>query len=138
MTSPSPINATQPPETDPSPIFELFRGSYGSELMTAAVAHFPVFRILSKQPCSFIELRDALELADRPANVLVTALKAFGLLRESEGQIALTELAAEHLTPDGYFNVSGYLGLAAESPGVLEMVARLKSNRPANAEESES
>lgn len=138
MTSPSPINATQPPVTDPSAIFELFRGSYGSELLTAAVAHFPVFRILSEKPHSFSELREALELAERPANVLITALKAFGLLQETAGRIGLTELAVEHLTPDGYFNVSDYIGLAAESPGVLEMVARLKSNRPANAEESES
>lgn len=137
MTSDSPTNATQPPVTDPSAIFELFRGSYGSELLTAAVAHFPIFRILSEEPRSFTELREALELAERPAHVLITALKAFGLLQESEGQIALTELATEHLTPDGYFNVSDYIGLAAESPGVLEMVARLKSNRPANTDESE-
>src|SRR6202011_1432538 len=30
--------------------------------------------------------------------------------------------------------VSGYVGLAAESPGVLAMVERLKTNRPAGAE----
>ena len=32
-----------PPRLDPTPLFELFRGSYATELLTAAVAHFRVF-----------------------------------------------------------------------------------------------
>lgn len=135
MTSESPANPF--PETDPAVIFELFRGSYGSELLTAAVAHFPVFRVLSEKPLGFSEFRSALEIAERPANVLVTALKAFGLIYESEGQLHLTDVASEHLSPNGYFNVSDYIGLRAETPGVLEMVTRLKTNRPANVDPSE-
>ena len=138
MTSPQSPDAAQFPETDPSPIFDLFRGSYGSELLTAAVAHFPVFRLLADRPYSFTEFREALQLAERPAVVLTTALKACGLVQESEGKLSLTKLAAEHLSPDGYFNVRDYIGLAAESPGVLQMVARLKSNRPANADQEET
>ncbi len=107
--------ANQFPDTDPAIIFELFRGSYGSELLTAAVAHFPVFRILSETPRSFIEFREALHLDERPANVLVTALKAFGLVQESDGQLHPTALAAEHLSPEGYFNVSDYIGLRGSS-----------------------
>ena len=128
----SPPSVTQPPKTDPSPIFEFFRGSFGSELLTAAVAHFPVFGTLAERPQPFAEFREALGLSERPAIVLTTALKAFGLIEEREGRLQLTELANEHLAPGGYFNISDYIGLAAESPGVLEMVARLKSNRPAN------
>lgn len=135
MTSTS--SANQFPETDPAIIFELFRGSYGSELLTAAVAHFPVFRVLSESPRSFAEFREALEIAERPANVLVTALKAFGLIYETQGRLHLTDLAAEHLSPEGYFNVSDYIGLRAEAPGVLEMAARLKTNQPANVDPSE-
>jgi SAM-dependent methyltransferase len=131
------LAANRFPETDPSIVFELFRGSYGSELLTAAVAHFPVFRMLSEKPRTFAELQGELTLADRPANVLVTALRAFGLIRDSGGQLHLTDVAQEHLSPGGYFNVSDYIGLRAESPGVLEMVTRLKTNRPANVDPSE-
>lgn len=134
MSLSSPLDATCPPATDPSPIFEHFRGSYGTELLTAAVAHFPVFRILSERPCSFEDFRKSLDLEDRPAVVLTTALKAFGLIRETNGLLELTELATEHLSPDGYFSVRDYIGLAAESPGVLEMVKRLKTNRPKEAD----
>ena len=36
-----------PPELDPAPIFEIFRGNYATELLTAAVAHFGVFEKLA-------------------------------------------------------------------------------------------
>jgi predicted O-methyltransferase YrrM len=55
------------------------------------------------------------------------------LLRDGQGRLDLTPLAREHLTPGGPFDVGDYVGLAANSPGVIEMVERLRSNRPAGA-----
>jgi predicted O-methyltransferase YrrM len=119
------------PMTDPTPIFEHFRGSYGSELLTAAVAYFQVFGLLAEEPLTMPDLRIRLGLAERPANVLVTALRAMELLDvDSRGRVRPTALALEHLTPGGPFDVGDYVGLAAQSPGVLEMVERLRSNRP--------
>jgi SAM-dependent methyltransferase len=127
--------ATEPPRTDPSPIFEIFRGNHGTELLTAAVAHLGVFSRLAEGARSFDALRQAIGLAERPARVLVTALRAFGLLTEdSQGRLGLSDLAREHLVPGGAFDISGYIGLAAESPGVVEMVERLRTNRPAGSE----
>jgi SAM-dependent methyltransferase len=131
-------NATEPPRTDPTPIFEVFRGNHGTDLLTAAVAHLGVFSQLAGGARSFEDLRQALGLAERPARVLVTALRAFGLVVEDhERRLGLTDLAREHLVPGGAFDVSGYVGLAAESPGVVEMVERLRTNRPAGAEADE-
>ncbi|RUL88481.1 methyltransferase [Tautonia sociabilis] len=119
------------PSTDPTPIFELFRGNFATELLTAAVAHFDVFGRLSRGPMAADDLRLALKLAERPAVVLFTALRAMGLLcRDDQGRLSLTELAREHLVPGGPFDVGGYIGLAARSPGVREMVDRLRSNHP--------
>ncbi len=124
------------PETDPTPIFELFRGSYGSELLTAATAHFDVFGCLAAAPQSLEQLAAHLGLAPRPSIVLITALRAMGLLAlDADDKLRLTPLAREHLIPGGHFDVSDYVGLAASSPGVLEMVERLKTNRPAGADE---
>jgi len=124
------------PLTDPTPIFELFRGSYGAELLTAAVAHFNLFAALSGEPLSFEELREHLELAPRAANVLLTALRAMGLLSvDDAGYLTLTPLAREHLVPGRIYDVGDYVGLAASSPGVLAMVERLESNRPAGLDE---
>jgi SAM-dependent methyltransferase len=123
-----------PPRLDPTPIFEAFRGNHATELLTAAVSHFRVFERLSAGPRSSAELRQELGLAERPAIVLLTALRALGLLVAEGGRIGLSELAREHLVPGQPHDVSSYVGLAADSPGVLALVERLRSNRPAGAE----
>jgi SAM-dependent methyltransferase len=120
-----------PPPIDPTAIFELFRGSYGTELLTAAVAHFDLFTKLSSGPKTFETLRAELDLAPRPMNVLVTALRAMRLLRlDEEGRLQLTSLSRQHLPSGSSYDVGGYIGLAASSPGVVEMVERLRSNTP--------
>lgn len=132
-------SATTPPTTDPTPIFEHFRGAHATELLTAAVAHLDVFGALA-QPKIFEELRAVLGLAGRPANVLITALRAMGLIARpgDDGLLAMTDLAREHLAPGADFDVSGYVGLAAQSPGVLAMIERLRTNRPAGAQDEEA
>jgi len=125
-------SAVDPPETDPTSIFEIFRGNHATELLTAAVAHFDVFSRLAGSPMPAQVLRDALGLAERPFVVLMTALRAMGLIENGPGGLlALTATAREHLVTGTEFDIGGYLGLAAESPGVVEMVERLRTNRPA-------
>ncbi|MDB5336375.1 MAG: methylase involved in ubiquinone/menaquinone biosynthesis [Planctomycetaceae bacterium] len=131
--------ALVPPLIDPTLIFEHFRGSYGSELLTAAVAHFRLFELLAAGPLTSDELQARLGLARRPLVVLTTALRAMQLVTQTAtGQLALTDLAREHLLPGTEFYVGDYVGLAAQSPGVLEMVQRLRSNCPAHAEKSDA
>ncbi len=128
-----------PPHIDPTSIFEHFRGSYGSELLAAAISHFNVFELLARKPLGLDELQSQLELTRRPALVLTTALRAMQLLsRDVDGRFVLTDLAREHLLPDTEFYVGDYVGLASKSPGVVEMVQRLRSNRPAHAEKSDT
>lgn len=126
------------PWLDPTPIFELFRGSYGTELLTAAVAHFRVFDLVKDEGRSPADLARMLGLADRPATVLLTALRAMGLLSaDARGRVVPTDLAREHLTAGAHFDVGGYIGLAANAPGVLGMVESLRSNRPIGADAPE-
>ncbi len=122
------------PETDPTPIFDHFRSIHATELLTAAVAHFGVFRHLAAGPVESGDLRQRLGIPERSHVVLTTALRAMGLLAGGEGTpVTLTPLAREHLVPGGAFEVSGYLGLGANNPSVLAMVERLRTNRPSGA-----
>jgi precorrin-6B methylase 2 len=126
------------PWLDPTSIFELFRGNYATEILTAAVAHFRVFEHLKDEPLTPDALRRTLGLSERPATVLITALRAMKLLTlDGQGRLSATELASEHLTPGAFFDVSGYIALASESPGTLRMVECLKSNRPLGADDPE-
>jgi SAM-dependent methyltransferase len=119
-------------------IFELYRGNFATELLTAAITPFNVFDRLAKAPLAFDTLRRDLGLAERPAIVLLTALRAFGLLTIESDRFSLTPLARDHLVPGSPFDVSAYMGLAADSPGVRELVERLRSNQPAGAKPEQS
>src|SRR6185295_1055921 len=120
-----------PPTTDPTSLFELFRGSFATELLVGAVAEFGLFAKLASGPRTSAQLGKELGLAERPLTVLLTALRAMGTVaRDADGRFALTPLAAEHLVPGGPFYVGDYFGLAAKSPGVAEMTERLRTNRP--------
>jgi ubiquinone/menaquinone biosynthesis C-methylase UbiE len=133
-----PRSAMTPPTTDPTPIFEHFRGSYGTELLTAAVAHLGVFSALFT-PKTLEKLGADIGLAERPITVLTTALRAMGLMRlRDDGRLEPTAISFEHLMPGCDFEVAGYLGLAANAPGVLEMVERLRTNRPAGSSAEEA
>ncbi|HWA97074.1 MAG TPA: methyltransferase [Pirellulales bacterium] len=127
----------QPPATDPTPIFELFRGSLATELLTAAITEFDVFGRLAAGAKRFDALASELALAPRAATVLLTALKAMKLLvgRQADGaeMLELTAIARAHLVRGGAFDVSAYVGLAGASPGVQAMIERLRTNRPAGS-----
>lgn len=123
------------PQTDPTPLFELFRGIHATELLTVAVAHFKLFDVLSTGELPASQLQQRLGLADRAFVVLMTALRAMDLVtRNASGNFELTALAAEHLVANTAFDVSGYVGLAAENPSVLGLLERLRTNRPFGAE----
>ena len=95
-----PLNLLPLPYVDPTPIFEFFRGNHATELLTAAVAHFNVIGRLAEGPMTADELRRELALAERPAVVLLTALRAMGMLMtDDQGRLGLTPLAQEHLVP---------------------------------------
>lgn len=133
-----PRSAVTLPATDPTPIFEHFRGSYGTDLLVAAITEFKLFEHVGQQVLERETLQQRLNLADRPFNVLTTALRAMGLLHvDSAGRFGLTALAEEHLRGDEPFYVGDYVGLAAKSPGVQEMAARLRANVPAGVEKKE-
>lgn len=130
-----PRSAIHLPITDPTSIFEHFRGSYGTELLVAAIGEFRLFDHLAARPLTRESLKTSLGLEERPFVVLTTALRAMGLLQvECDGLWRLTSLAEEHLLTGGPFFVGDYVSLAAQSPGVQEMVARLRSNKPAGAD----
>ncbi len=122
------------PPTDPGAIFLHYRSSFASELLIAAVAHIPVFAALAQGPLSQAELGAAVALAPRPTAVLVTALRAMGMIALEGGRLTPTAQARNHLVPGAPWAIADYLGLSAEEPGVLEIVARLRTDRPAGSD----
>jgi SAM-dependent methyltransferase len=127
----SPFLPSEPSPLDPAPLFELFRGSFATELLVAATAHLGVFRILASGPILPKALQAELGLEARPFRVLITALRAMGtVVVDDDGRLLLTPMAVSHLVSSSPHYVGDYFGLAAGSPGVMAMVERLRTNRP--------
>ncbi len=127
------------PEVDPAPLFELFRGSFSTELLVASVAHFRVFERLEKEALSFGSLRRELGISERAMNVLITALLAMGLLdRNPRGELGLSPMARRHLLSSSPYFVGDYFGLAGASEGVTQLVERLKTDKPKGSRAEEA
>jgi len=61
---------------------------------------------------------------------------AMGLIqRNAQGALEITALAGEHLLPESPYFIGDYMGLAAESAEVIDLVERLRSNRPADIDQ---
>ena len=122
-----------PPASDPAPIFEIFRGNFAMELLTAAVAHFGVFEALAAGPMAPGDLRRNIGLGERQFIVLMTGIKALKLVEERGGKLQMTPIAKEHLTPGGPLDVSDYIRMGADAPGVLSLVEHMRTSKLAGA-----
>ena len=123
----------QIPQTDPTVLFEYFNANFGNKILVASATHLNIFGRLAAAPLLRERLRFDLGLAERPMHVVVTALKAFGLLHEDrDARLELTELARTHLVPGCEFDVSDYLALAEDARGVKDLVRGLRTNEPAD------
>ncbi len=122
------------PQIDPAPVFELFRGNYATELLTASVVHFNIFEEIGPNRIDGEILRNKLGFHKRSWNVLLTSLKAFGLIEEEDRKIFLTELAKNSLLKSAKHSIAAYIGLSAQAPGVIEMVNRLKTAIPIHSD----
>jgi precorrin-6B methylase 2 len=119
------------PSLDPTPVFDMVRWSYGSELLAAAVAHFDLFSLLARKPLSFEEIGTALGISPRSTNVLMVALRAMKLIdADAAGRMTPSPIAREHLLPGGEFYMGEYVALTSESPGVKNIVQRLRTGKP--------
>lgn len=122
------------PQHDTTRLLDEFRTAQLSHLLTAAVVKFDVGSVLSSGPLPYALVCERLELADRPAIVLLTALRSIGLIEvDDRGRIGLTAYGREKLDPDSPFHLRGYLGLGAFSADVQNMIDCLKNDRPAGS-----
>jgi SAM-dependent methyltransferase len=103
------------------------------ELLAAAVAHFGVFDALARGPISPADLRGKIGLGERQFTVLLTGLKALKLVEERGGKLQTTPVATEHLIPGGPLDVSDYIRMGADAPGVLALVEHLRTSKLAGA-----
>lgn len=120
---------------DPTFLYRLRDGVYAADLLIAAVAGLDLFSWLAAHgPVPAADLRAALGLAERPADVLLTYCAALRLVDRDLGRDDRIELAApgrRHLVAGSPYDLRPYYGSLAERPAVAELLDVLRTGRPA-------
>ncbi len=118
-----------PPSVDPTPVFDLVRGNFQTELL-ACGQELGVFERLGRGAVTEEELRMELGLGHRPFTVLFCALRAMNLVQGPPGgELRLTE-QGRFLVPGYTYDITGYVGLTSQLPGVQHLLERLKRDVP--------
>ena len=128
-----PIDAlTQSPATDPTGLYRYRDGLYAADLMTAAIVHLDFFTWLAEHPSDVETICVELELAPRPADVLLTLCASNGLVQSTGGVFSVTPLAREHLVGGSPFYLAPYYASLKDRPVVTDFLRVLRSGNPAH------
>ncbi len=117
---------------DPSALFDISHLGIASDVMLVAAGRLQLFATLSSAALSFEELRRRLRLAARPMTVLVTALRAMGLVVvDAQERLALSGIARQHLVENSQGDLTAYFRLMeGKRAQASELLDRLASNTP--------
>lgn len=126
------MNFLAHPETDPTSIYRYRDGLYAVDMLTTAICQLDLFSRLAEQPADLANLCHALDLRERPADVMLTLLTAMGLLQNSAGVFSLTTLAREHLVKSSPWFIGPYFASVKERPVCRDILAVLRTGQPSN------
>lgn len=125
---------TATPFTDPTPLYRLRDGLHAADLLIVALVHLDLFSWISSQgPDGTTEkaIVDHFKLAPRMADVLITLLRAQGLLRGAPGgPLLLTPLAGEHMVAQSPWCLQPYFAPLHNRPGVLDLLEIMRTGKP--------
>src|SRR5204863_617493 len=102
------------------------------ELLSAAMTGLNFFTWLSKTPADPATICRALEIKERPTDVMLTLFTAMGLLENQAGVFQLTELAREFLVGESPWYLGPYYASLKDRPVCQDMLRVLRTARPAN------
>jgi 3-hydroxy-5-methyl-1-naphthoate 3-O-methyltransferase len=120
---------------DPTALYRVRDGIYAADLLVTAVTDLDLFTWLNARgPLRAPQLAHELELAHRPADVLLTYCAALGLLERdvTDGdRIQITALARQHLVAGSPYDLRAYYASLAERPAVAELGHVLRTDEQA-------
>src|SRR3989441_1121317 len=120
------------PKTDPTSIYRYRDGLFAADLLTAALVWLDLFTWLNDHPSDEAGICRALEIKERPTDVMLTLFAAMGFLHEENGIFRLTDLAREHLVKDSPWFIGPYYASLKERPVCKDFLNVLRTGKPAN------
>jgi predicted O-methyltransferase YrrM len=120
------------PRESPSRIFALRESSFACDLFITAVSHFDFFNWLDKSPSDIDTICKSLKLKKRPADVMLTLFKAYGLIKEKNKKYCLTDISRHYLVQSSDFDLTSYVSSLKDRPICEDMKKVLLTGKPAN------
>jgi len=120
------------PETDPTSIYRYRDGLYAIDMLSAAICHLDFFSWLAEHPADKAAICLAMNICERPADVMLTLFVAMGHLQNNGGIFTLTETAREFLVKSSPWFIGPYFGSVKERPVCLDILSVLRTDKPAN------
>jgi SAM-dependent methyltransferase len=120
------------PKASPQRILALRESAFAADLFIAAVSHFDFFNRLDKSPADAATICASLGIQKRPADVMLTLFKAYGLIREKGGKYYLSDISRHYLLDKSGFDLSSYVASLQDRPICRDMVRVMQTGRPAN------
>lgn len=120
------------PETSPERIFTLRESAFACDLFITAIGYFNFFNWLSKNPADIDTVCRSLNIKKRPADVMLTLFKAYGLVNETDGRFSLSDISSDFLISKSAFDLSSYVNSLINRPICGDMANVLRTGKPAN------
>jgi hypothetical protein len=122
------------PTTDPAPILRYRDRQYAAELLAAAIVHLDLFTWLEGNAgATTAAICAHFEFAERPADVLLTLLRANEFITtDQDDRNELTTVAREHLVNGSQWFLGPYYAPIQDTPIVKEFLKVLRTGKPAN------
>ncbi|MCI0563280.1 MAG: acetylserotonin O-methyltransferase, partial [Nitrososphaera sp.] len=118
------------PRFDNNALMDIISGLVGYQAVV--VAHqIKIFELLKTHPLTLQQVAKALHIADRPAEAIIIANVALGLLRKIGSKYALAPIGQEYLLEDSPTYFGALFDLIANNPTSIESVRlAVVSNSP--------
>lgn len=126
------VDLTAVPQTDPVEIYRVRDGIYAADMLLTALVHLDLFTWLADHPATKEEICRGLEIADRPADVMLTLLAAMGLVEQRQQVFHVTTMAREHLVKSSPWYLGPYYASLKDRPVALDLLNVLRTGKPAN------
>jgi len=120
------------PQSNPVDLYRVRDAIYAPDMLITALVHLDLFSWLADRPASKEEICRALEISDRPTDVMLTLFAAMGLVEERQRVFHLTTVAREHLVKGSPWFLEPYFGSLKDRPVALDLLKVLRTGKPAN------
>jgi predicted O-methyltransferase YrrM len=125
-------NLLNVPQSSPERIFALRESAFAQDLFITAVAQFDFFNRLAKNPDDIDAICRSSNIKKRPADVMLTLFKAYGLVEEQNNQYYLTDISRSYLVAGSDFDLSSYVNSLKDRPICTDMARVMQTGKPAN------